>query len=52
MPKHFADFLAAGGSSPGVFLVKQQTPLASVIGGRFVAIDVPAAVRTSLLKPS
>lgn len=31
MPKHFAEFLAAGGSSPGVFLVKQQTPLASVI---------------------
>ncbi len=27
MPKHFAEFLAAGGSSPGVFLVKQQTPL-------------------------
>jgi hypothetical protein len=40
MPKHFADFLAAGGSSPGVFLVK------------VVAIDVPAAARTSLLKPS
>jgi len=33
MPKHFAEFLAAGGSSPGVFLVKQQTPLASVIEG-------------------
>lgn len=31
MPKHFAAFLAAGSSSPGVFLVKQQTPLASVI---------------------
>ena len=31
MPKHFAEFLAAGGSSPGVFLVKQQTPLVSVI---------------------
>jgi hypothetical protein len=26
MPKHFAEFLAAGGSSPGVFLVTQQTP--------------------------
>ena len=33
MPKHFAEFLAAGGSSPGVFLVKQQTPLATVIEG-------------------
>ena len=33
MPKHFAEFLAAGGLSPGVFLVKQQTPLASVIDG-------------------
>ena len=31
MPKHFAEFLAAGGSSPGVFLVKQHTPLAQVI---------------------
>ena len=29
MPKHFAEFLAAGSSSPGVFLVKQQTPRAS-----------------------
>ena len=33
MPKHFAEFLAAGRSSPGVFLVKQQTPLALVIEG-------------------
>ncbi len=32
MPRHFADFLAAGRSSPGVFLVKQRTPLAAVIG--------------------
>ncbi len=31
MPNHFAEFLAAGGSSPGGFLVKQHTPLASVI---------------------
>lgn len=31
MPQHFAAFLAAGGSSPGVFLVKQRTPLALVI---------------------
>jgi hypothetical protein len=31
MPKHFAEFLASGGSSPGVFLVKQRTPLAAVI---------------------
>jgi hypothetical protein len=35
-----------------VFLVKQQTPLASVIVGRFVAIDISAAVKASLLKPS
>jgi hypothetical protein len=31
MPRHFADFLATGATSPGVFLVKQHTPLASVI---------------------
>jgi hypothetical protein len=31
MPTHFAEFLSAGRSSPGVFLVKQRTPLASVI---------------------
>ena len=31
MPKHFGEFLAAGGSSPGVFLVKQRTPLVQVI---------------------
>lgn len=31
MPKHCAEFLSAGGSSPGVFLVKQPTPLAQVI---------------------
>lgn len=31
MPQHFAEFLAAGGSTPGVFLVKQSTPLALVI---------------------
>jgi hypothetical protein len=31
MPKHFAEFLTSGGSSPGVFLVKQRTPLAEVI---------------------
>jgi predicted nuclease of predicted toxin-antitoxin system len=31
MPRHFADFLATGATSPGVFLVKQRTPLAAVI---------------------
>ena len=31
MPKHFAEFLSAENSSPGVFLVKQRTPLAQVI---------------------
>jgi predicted nuclease of predicted toxin-antitoxin system len=31
MPGHFGDFLEAGGSSPGVFLVKQKTPVADVI---------------------
>lgn len=29
MPRHFAEFLATGASSPGVFLVKQRTPLAA-----------------------
>ena len=31
MPRHFGDFLEAHGHSPGVFLVKQGTPLAEVI---------------------
>src|SRR5205814_901464 len=31
MPKYFADFVSAGSSSPGVFLVRQRTPLAPVI---------------------
>jgi len=31
MPKHFGEFLEAKGASPGVFLVKQSTPLAHVI---------------------
>jgi predicted nuclease of predicted toxin-antitoxin system len=31
MPGHFADFLLAGGSSPGVFLVKQRTAVVDVI---------------------
>ncbi len=31
IPKHFAEFLSAGRSSPGVFLVKQRTPLAWII---------------------
>jgi hypothetical protein len=31
IPKDFAEFLSAGNSSPGVFLVKQRTPFAQVI---------------------
>ena len=31
MPRHFGDFLEAHGHRPGVFLVKQTTPLAAVI---------------------
>jgi hypothetical protein len=31
MPRHFAEFVVARETSPGVFLVKQQSPLASVI---------------------
>lgn len=31
MPKHFAEFLSAGRSSPGVFLIKQRPPLAALI---------------------
>jgi len=31
MPRHFGDFLDAHGHCPGVFLVKQTTPLAAVI---------------------
>ena len=31
MPRHFGEFLEAGSSSAGVFLVKQHTPMADVI---------------------
>jgi hypothetical protein len=31
MPRHFGEFLEEGGSSAGVFLVKQDTPVAEVI---------------------
>ena len=31
MPHHFGRFLQAGGSSPGVFLVKQTAPIGKVI---------------------
>ena len=31
MPRHFADFLEKHGQSPGIFLVKQKSPLASTI---------------------
>ena len=31
MPRHFGEFLAAGGTSPGVFLVKHRVPLVQVI---------------------
>jgi len=31
MPRHFGEFLATGGSSPGVFLVKQSSPVGQVI---------------------
>jgi len=31
MPRHFGRFLQAGGSSPGVFLVKQSASIGSVV---------------------
>lgn len=31
MPGHFGDFLAAGGTSPGVFVVSQDAPITEVI---------------------
>src|ERR1035438_6083496 len=31
MPGYFGEFLQGGGSSPGVFLVKQHAPIAEVI---------------------
>src|SRR5689334_20306068 len=31
MPHHFGDFLQASGCSPGVFLVKQHSPIGPVI---------------------
>jgi len=33
MPRHFAHFLQRNGSSPGVFVVKQSSPIGSVIEG-------------------
>ena len=30
MPRHFGDFLQSGRKSPGVFLLKQQVPVAKV----------------------
>jgi predicted nuclease of predicted toxin-antitoxin system len=37
MPRHFADFLEKHGQSPGVFLVKQNSPLADIIEYLIVA---------------
>jgi hypothetical protein len=31
MPRHFGHFMEGGGSSPGVLLVKQHTPIGAVI---------------------
>jgi hypothetical protein len=31
MPGHFGEFVAAHGNCPGVFLVKQRTPISDVI---------------------
>ena len=31
MPRHFGDFLNAGGSSPGLILVPQHMPIGEVI---------------------
>jgi hypothetical protein len=31
MPRHFGEFLQAAGFSPGVFLVKQRSPVGPVI---------------------
>ena len=31
IPRHFGEFLQATGSSPGLFLVKQSSPIGSVI---------------------
>jgi hypothetical protein len=31
MPRYFGQFLTAGGSSPGVLLVKQSSPVGEVI---------------------
>ena len=31
MPRHFGNFLQMSGSSPGVFLVKQESPIGPVI---------------------
>ena len=31
MPRHFGEFLEASGSSPGVFLVKQSSPIGPAI---------------------
>ncbi len=31
MPRHFGDFLLTNGASPGVFLVRQELPIGSVV---------------------
>jgi hypothetical protein len=43
MPRHFADFLKAYGHSLGVFLVKQNSPLASTIEHLILVWTTPDA---------
>ena len=37
MPRHLADYLATGATSPGVLLVKQRTPIRQAIEGLILA---------------
>ena len=42
MPKHFGEYLAAGRSSPGVFMVKQRTPIRRVIDELVLVRTLPS----------
>lgn len=52
MPRHFGEFLKTRGSSPGVFLVKQRTPLAEVIDDLVLvwAVSAPEEWKNRILE--
>jgi hypothetical protein len=52
MPRHFGDFLEAGHTSPGVFLVKQRTPVVEVVEFLLLvwAVSAPEEWRKRILE--